>query len=262
MKILFIGDVVGDIGCEALAKALPKLKQDYGARLAIVNGENSASSGNGLNVRSVKAIFDAGADVITTGNHAFKRDSACEEYEQYDTLIRPANFGNAVPGRGWCELDLGSESVAVVNLVGTAMMLPADNPFRCAEEIPPKINAKVIIVDFHAEATAEKRAMGYFLAGRVSGVFGTHTHVPTADEQIIDGTGYITDAGMTGPAESILGVKRDIIIQKFLNYSPRYYAVASGECEVCGVCADVDSKTGRCVSIERFRRIVGFGNFN
>lgn len=254
MKILFIGDVVGEIGCKALAATLPSVKQEYGAQLVIVNGENSAQ-GNGIDARSAAAIFDAGADVVTTGNHSFQRSSINEEYERLDTLLRPANFGESLPGKGVCELDFGSFGVTVVNLIGTVFMQPSDNPFKCAEELLSRINSRIIIVDFHAEATSEKRAMGHFLSGKVSAVFGTHTHVQTADEQIMDGTGYITDVGMTGPIDSILGVKKDIIVEKFLTYSPRRHAVAEGDCEVCGVCAEIDQKSGKCVKIERFRKI-------
>lgn len=253
MKIVFIGDVVGKNGCEALSKELRKIKSDFGAELVIVNGENSAE-GNGIDKRSEAAIFDAGADVITTGNHAFNKYEIFEEFDRCDRLIRPANFGTEIAGKGFCELDFGGFKVCVVNLIGSAFMQPCDNPFKCAEELLKGIDAKVIIVDFHAEATSEKRAMGFFLAGKVTAVLGTHTHVQTADEQIIDGTGYITDVGMTGPADSVLGVDKDIIIEKFLTYRHKKHVFASGECLISGVCLDIDVKSGKCVSIERFCR--------
>lgn len=251
MNILFIGDVVGEAGCEALGAMLPELKREYGAKIVIVNGENSAR-GNGIDPKSEKAIFGAGADVITTGNHAFTKDAVHEDFDRVDTLLRPANFGEGVPGKGVCELDFASYSVAVVNLIGNAFMQPSGNAFKCAEEILGKIRSKIIIVDFHAEATSEKRAMGFFLGGRVSAVLGTHTHVQTADEQIIDGTGYITDVGMTGPADSVLGVKKEIIVERFLNYSVKRNSFADGDCMVCGVCISVDETSGKCVKIERF----------
>lgn len=251
MKALFIGDVVGSVGCEALAAELPRIKREHGADITIVNGENSAD-GNGIDAKSASTIFDAGADVITTGNHAFRKHSIEEEYERLDTLLRPANFGDGVPGMGVCEIDLGACSVAVVNLIGTAFMTPVDNPFKCAEVLLKTISSKTIIVDFHAEATSEKRAMGYFLAGRVSAVLGTHTHVQTADEQIIDGTAYITDVGMTGPADSILGVEKEIIIEKFLTYYPKRHVYAGGDVNICGAALEIDRKSGRAVSIERF----------
>ncbi len=253
MKIIFIGDVVGKNGCEALSSKLFEIKNEYKAELVIVNGENSAE-GNGVDRRSEQTIFDAGADVITTGNHAFNKHEINEEFERSDRLIRPANFGSALPGNGMCELDFGSFKVCVINLIGTAFMQPVDNPFKCAEELLSQTAAKNIIVDFHAEATSEKRAMGFFLAGKVSAVLGTHTHVQTADEQIIDGTGYITDVGMTGAKDSVLGVEKDIIIEKFLTYRHIRHVFAGGECIICGVCLEIDEKSGKCVSIERFCR--------
>lgn len=255
MKAVFIGDVVGSIGCAALAKALPSIKREYGADIAIVNGENSAD-GNGISSDSAQEIYDAGADVITTGNHAFQRHSINEEYERRDTLLRPANLGEELPGKGVCVLDLGRYSVAVINLIGTAFMQPADNPFKCVEELLKTVSAKMVIVDFHAEATSEKRAMSCFLSGRASAVFGTHTHVQTADERITDGTGCITDVGMTGPVDSILGVRKDIIIEKFVTYRSSKHVVAGGECEVCGAAVEIDPESGKCQKIERFRKLI------
>lgn len=252
MKAIFIGDVVGKLGCEALAAVLPEIKREFGgADITIVNGENSAE-GNGIDARSAESIFDAGADVITTGNHAFRKHSVSEEFERLDALLRPANFGEYVPGKGVCEVDLGAYSVAVVNLIGTTYMNPADNPFKCAEELLKTINSKVIIVDFHAEATSEKRAMGYFLSGKVSAVLGTHTHIQTADEQIIDGTAYITDVGMTGPHDSILGIEKNVIIEKFLTYYPKKHIYASGSADICGVALEIDRTSGKALKIERF----------
>ena len=252
MKAIFIGDVVGKIGCEALAVMLPEIKREYGADITVVNGENSAD-GNGIDARSAQSIFDAGADVITTGNHSFRKRSIKEEYGRLDTLLRPANFGEYLPGKGVCELDLGAYSVTVVNLIGTTFMSPADNPFKCAEELLKTISSKMIIVDFHAEATSEKRAMGYFLAGKVSAVLGTHTHVQTADEEVIDGTAYITDVGMTGPHDSVLGVDKNVIIEKFLTYFPQKHTTAGGSVDICGVALEID-RNGKAVRIERFRK--------
>lgn len=252
IRIVFIGDVVGNVGVEALAAKLSEIKREYDADLAIVNGENSAE-GNGINARSAEAIFGAGADVITTGNHSFRHRSIEEEYDRQSRLLRPANFGDVLPGKGVCEVDCGAYSVAVVNLVGTAFMTPVDNPFKCAEELLNSIESKIIIVDFHAEATSEKRAMGYFLAGKASAVLGTHTHVQTADEQIIDGTAYITDVGMAGPRDSILGVEKDVIIKKFLAYYPQKHVLAGGDVDICGVALEIE-KSGRAVSIERFNK--------
>lgn len=253
MKILFIGDVVGKGGCDALAAQLPALKRECGAELVVVNGENSAE-GNGISPQSAQSIFDAGADVITTGNHVFRKKSMDEELERNERIIRPANYGDDCPGRGICELDFGAFRVAVINLLGTTYMQAVDNPFVWAEKLLEQTSARIILVDFHAEATSEKRAMGYFLAGKASAVLGTHTHVQTADEQIIDGTGYITDAGMTGPAESVLGVEKEIIIERFVSYYPQRHVFAGGAVDINGVLLDVDKNTGKCAQIKRIRR--------
>ena len=255
MKILFIGDVVGMRSCEALQRELHNVKQKLGAEVIIVNGENSAE-GNGINPAYAGAIFDAGADVITTGNHCFRQKTMEAEWEHNERIIRPANFDDEVIGRGICVLDRGAYSIAVINLMGTTYMQPLENPFRCADRLLESCDARIKIVDFHAEATSEKRAMGYYLAGRVSAVVGTHTHVTTADEQVIDGTGYITDVGMTGPKDSILGVEKDIIIERFLTYYPKRHRFAEGDIELNGVLMDIDTKTGECGSIERYRQII------
>ncbi|MBS7369512.1 MAG: TIGR00282 family metallophosphoesterase [Oscillospiraceae bacterium] len=254
MRVLFIGDVVGKGGCDALFAELREMKRELSAELVIVNGENSAE-GNGIDPRSAAMIFDAGADVITTGNHTFRKKSIDEELERNDRLLRPANYGEDIFGRGITTLDFGSFSVAVINLLGTTFLQPIENPFRYADRMLDGLNARVVIVDFHAEATSEKRAMGYYLAGRVSAVIGTHTHVTTADEQIIDGTGYITDVGMTGAKESILGVEKEIIIEKFLTYYPKKHVFAGGDIEINGALLDIDTKSGRCTDIRRIRKI-------
>lgn len=253
MKVLFIGDVVGRQGCDALTAELRSIKHECGAELVIVNGENSAD-GNGIDPRSAQMIFDAGADVVTTGNHVFRKKSIDEELERNDRLLRPANYGEEVFGRGMTEIDFGSFRAAVINLLGTTYLQPIENPFRYADKLLKQTDAKVVIVDFHAEATSEKRAMGYYLAGRVSAVLGTHTHVQTADEQIIDGTGYITDAGMTGPADSILGVEKELIIEKFLTYYPKKHVFAEGDVDINGVVLDIDTKSGKCTEIRRIRK--------
>lgn len=255
MKIIFIGDVVGQAGCNALLSELPKLRREYGAELVIVNGENSDEN-NGLSLRSAQQIFSSGADIITTGNHAFKRKSILEEYDRNERVIRPANYGDAAAGHGFCEIDCGAYSIAVINLVGTAFMQPSDNPFKCVDGILNKIGTPIVIVDFHAEATSEKSAMSWYLAGRVSAVVGTHTHVQTADERIINGTGCISDAGMTGPVNSVLGVKKEIIIHKFADYIQRPHYFAGGECCISGVWLDIDKKSGKCEGIGRIYRTV------
>lgn len=249
MKVLFIGDVVGQAACVYLAEKLPQLKQRHGIDMTIVNGENSAD-GNGITPYSA-GLLD-GAEVITTGNHCFCRRDMNNLYDESDRIIRPANFGDGVCGRGYCIADFGRYSVAVVNLIGTTYMQPVDNPFLCADELLKKIGTKNIIVDFHAEATAEKKAMGYYLSGRVSAVLGTHTHVQTADEQIIDGhTGYITDVGMTGVHDSVLGIDKNVIIERFTTYYPQKHTYADGQNIINGVVLDIDTASGKCGSIKR-----------
>ena len=197
MHILLIGDVVGNSGCCFLQERLPQLKRTHQVDLTIVNGENSAQ-GNGITKHSMEQLFSAGADIITTGNHCFQRREALSIYEK-ETVLRPLNFPDSCPGHGCTIWDNGPYQVAVINLMGTAYMDPLDNPFTVIEEFLPTLPTKNIIVDFHAEATAEKKAMGHFLTGKVSAVIGTHTHVQTADEAILNHhTGYLTDVGMTG----------------------------------------------------------------
>lgn len=249
MKILFIGDVVGQAACEYLRDNLPQLKHRHNIDMTVINGENSAD-GNGITPYSA-GLLD-GAEVITTGNHCFRRRDMNSLYDESDRIIRPANYGENVCGRGYCVADFGKYSVAVINLVGTTYMQPVDNPFACADELLKKINTKNIIVDFHAEATAEKKAMGYYLSGRVSAVLGTHTHVQTADNQIIDGhTGYITDVGMTGVHDSVLGIDKNVIIERFTTYYPQKHIYAEGRNEINGVVLDIDTASGKCGSIER-----------
>ena len=251
MKILVVGDVVGENGCEFLADKLPLIKREEKTDFCIVNGENSAD-GNGITPFSAGLLLDGGADVITTGNHCFRRADMNPLYEESSVIIRPANFGDGVPGKGWCILDCGSWQLAVVNLIGTAFMQPVENPFHYVDRILEQIETKNIIVDFHAEATSEKKAMGYYLAGRVTAVIGTHTHVQTADEQILGGyTGYITDAGMTGPENSVLGIDKNVIINRLTTYYPQRHVYGDGETLINAVLLDINVKTGQCLNICR-----------
>lgn len=253
MNIIFIGDVVGQKSCTNLREKLPKLKKQYDAKLVIVNGENSAD-GNGITPVTAKYLLDSGVDVVTTGNHCFRRKEMDAFYEESDIVLRPANYPDEVVGKGFTVLDFGSYSVAVINLLGTVYMQNLENPFYCVDRILEKISSKTIIVDFHAEATSEKRAMGHYLAGRVSAVLGTHTHVQTADEEILGGhTGYITDVGMTGVIDSVLGIRKDIIINNMLTGYPQRYEYAQGEQIICGVVMEINERTGVCSSIERIR---------
>lgn len=251
MNILFAGDVVGQSSCRDFTAALPSLKKRYDVDVTIVNGENSAD-GNGITPYSAELLLSGGADVITTGNHCFKRPEMSELFEESSVIIRPANYGADCPGHGYCLLDFGGYSLAVVNLIGINYMQAVDNPFLCADKILENIDTKNIIVDFHAEATSEKRAMGYYLAGRVSAVLGTHTHVQTADESIIDShTGYITDVGMTGVTDSVLGIDKDVIIARLTTYYPQRHIYAKGSTTLNAVLLTVDNKSGRCCQIKR-----------
>ncbi len=250
-KLLFIGDVVGKAGCDFLMSRLRDVKREHGIDVTVVNGENSAQ-GNGITPQSADMIIKAGADVITTGNHAFRRREALEIYNE-DYIIRPANYpeGGCV-GRGVCVLDMGAYSVAVVNLMGTVGLDPLDNPFTKIGELLNELDTKNIFLDFHAEATSEKKAMGFFLDGKVTGVFGTHTHVQTADECILrNGTAYITDAGMTGPEYSCLGVEIKPALDRLRFRMPVRFRESEEKCFLCGVVATFDEKSGKSYKIER-----------
>ncbi len=253
MNVLFIGDVVGSAACENLRAKLPWLKKEYAADTVIVNGENSAD-GNGITPYSAGYLLDSGADIITTGNHCFKRREMDSFYEKSDIVLRPINYSEDVVGHGYTVLDRGAFSLAVINLMGSVYMNCPQNPFVCIDEVLKKITTKNIIVDFHAEATSEKRAMGHYLAGRVSAVIGTHTHVQTADEEILcEHTGYLTDAGMTGVLNSVLGIDKDIIIGKMLTGYPIKHEYAEGTQYICGAVISINEKNGICNSVKRFK---------
>ena len=251
-NILCVGDVTGSIGCEFLREHLPGLKRLKGIDLCIVNGENSAD-GNGITPNSLRHLLDSGADIVTTGNHSFRRKESYPLYEERVDLLRPANYPDAAPGRGVAVVDLGRVQAAVINLMGTVYLESLRSPFEVLEDIlgDPQL-PKLKIVDFHAEATGEKRAMGFFVDGRVTALFGTHTHVPTADECVLPkGTGYITDVGMTGPVQSVLGVKPEIIIGRYITKMPARFDLASGACKLDCAVFTADERTGLCTGVER-----------
>lgn len=251
MNLLFLGDVVGSSGTDFVAEKLRSLKKFYNAGMTVVNGENSAQ-GNGITPDSARSLFDCGADVITTGNHCYRRREIYRVFETNRNLIRPANYPKGNPGRGFCVYDMGSCRVAVINLMGTVYMEALDNPFNSADRIIASLDTPNIIVDFHAEATGEKKAMGHYLAGRVTAVFGTHTHVQTADEIILnEHTGYITDVGMCGPELSVLGVKTEIAIEKQRFHAPVRFAESENLPFINGAVIEFDEKNGKCVAIER-----------
>lgn len=257
MRILTIGDVVSKQGCDYLMKTLPSLKQKMKADLVIVNGENSAV-GNGILPQSADFIFDCGADVITLGNHALRRQEIYNYLDEKEYIIRPANYHPSAPGKGMVIVDKGYISAAVINLQGAIYLDPIRNPFDAIDELIEEAKekgAKIIIIDFHAEATSEKRGMGYYVDGRVSAIFGTHTHVQTSDNQILpNGTGYITDIGMTGPLHSVLGVSTELAIEKMKTGLPVRFKNEDGPCTLEGCLFEIDNKTGKTVYTEIFRR--------
>lgn len=258
MKILTIGDVVSSYGCEYLRQELPKLKKELYTDVVIVNGENSAV-GNGITPKSAEYILNSGADVITTGNHCLRRKEIYDYLEdESNPVIRPANYHPSAPGRGYFIIDKGSFQIAVINLQGTVYLEPVENPFSVIDGIIKEINdlgIKIILVDFHAEATSEKKAMGFYLDGRVSALFGTHTHVQTSDDQILPlGTGYVTDLGMTGTFYSVLGVDPKCIIQKLKTALPVKFENNDGPCILEGCLFEIDDKTGKTLDTKLIRR--------
>lgn len=256
MRLLCIGDVCSQGGCEKVRSVLPLLKKDHNIDVVIINGENSADT-NGVTPYSADYLFACGADVITGGNHSFRNESIVNYLDSKEFILRPHNLPEAPSGSGYCLLDMGRYSVAVINLSGTIYLerLKASNPFLCADELIEKAKfdgADIIVVDFHAEATSEKRALGLYLDGKVSVVFGTHTHIQTADNTILPlGTGYITDLGMTGPENSVLGVKSEIIINRLKSGDMSKFEMADGKCQLNGCIFEIDVKSGRTVSTER-----------
>ena len=253
MRILFIGDVVSAVGVEKLTRTLPRFKKEHGVDVVIVNGENAAV-GNGLLPASADLLFAAGADCITGGNHTFRRREIYDYLDASPYCLRPANYRDDAPGKGFCVVDKGFVRVGVVNIMGTVFMEPLENPFDCADRTLSalKDEADFTVVDFHAEATAEKRALGFYLDGRVAAVVGTHTHVQTADEQILPhGTAYITDLGMTGPVQSVLGVTPELAIEKMRTNLPVRFQNPDGECRMQGMLVEIDKKTGKALCAER-----------
>lgn len=257
MNILFIGDTVASAGRAIVKHYLKNLQEQFRIDLTILNCENAAA-GFGITPRIADEFFDWGIDVLTSGNHVWDKKEILPYLNQNPRILRPANYPADNPGRGYTLLKTrNGEEAAVLNLQGRVFMVPIDDPFRAADAILAKLpsHIKVIFVDMHAEATSEKVAMGWYLDGRVSAVVGTHTHIPTADETILPkGTAYQTDAGMTGPFDSILGVIRDDVIRRFLTQIPTKFESASLDARLNAVLIDVDSSTGKARKIERIER--------
>ena len=255
MKILFIGDVVSMAGCQYIRRHLPGLRRDWGLDFVIANGENSAD-GNGITPKSANHLLDSGVDCLTTGNHVYRRREIYPYLDESPSIIRPANFNRENPGRGYTVLEKGKYRVFVFNLMGTVYMQPLGNPFLTADQVLRENDCAVSILDFHAEATGEKAALAHYLDGRVTAVLGTHTHVPTADATILPrGTGFITDVGMTGPENSILGIKPEIAIEKMKNNMPVRFEYAETSIRMDCALLTIQEGTGKLDKIERFSLI-------
>lgn len=253
MHIFFIGDIVGSPGRRAVDELLPRVVDRHYVDLVVANGENAAG-GIGITPQVAEQLLHNGIDLLTSGNHIWKHKEILPYLDDTDRLLRPANYPSDNPGRGYAIVETAAgEMVGVINLEGRVFMNPLECPFRTADRILAALPAdlKVILVDMHAEATSEKLAMGWYLDGRVSAVIGTHTHVQTADERILPrGTGYITDAGMTGPVNSVIGMKKEVILERFLTQRPQPFKVASQDIQLQGVLLKVDA-AGRCQEISR-----------
>ena len=250
-KVLAVGDVVGEPGMKMIRRSLRRLRQKCGADFVIVNGENASVVG--MTPNQGEDILDAGADVITMGNHTFGKREIVDYLDDCQQILRPANYAPQTPGQGWKIFDTRFGPVAVIDLIGRCNMdYGPDNPFLLVVKILKQIDTKLILVEVHAEATSEKLAMGYMLDGRISALWGTHTHVPTADTQVLpQGTGYVTDLGMTGPKHSVLGIQPHLSIAKFRGDLTSRYRWAEGPAKLEAVLFTVDSQTGLCQSVER-----------
>lgn len=254
IRVLTIGDINGEDGREYVYNSLGRIRSRYDIDFCIANGENAAEP-NGITKDIAGTLTRCGVDVITMGNHTYDNKESAEVLEDFENVIRPLNFPPEAEGNGYTVCDIGKARIAVISLSGRVNMTPVDCPFHAVERLLPKLDAEIVIVDMHAEATSEKLAMGHFLDGKASCVFGTHTHVQTADERILPGgTGFICDLGMTGVEDSVLGVKKEIIVSHFYNPVKRVrFEKAQGEVWFCGCIFEIDEKSGRTVSVERLR---------
>lgn len=260
MNILFVGDIFGSAGRHIVREHLPHLMETHAVDLLIINGENAAG-GFGLTPAIADEFFDWGAHVITTGNHVWDKkeimeyigEAAADSHDRARRILRPANYVASTPGFGVYEGALANgQAYAVINLQGRVFMASSDDPFRKADELLESIKAKVIFVDFHAEATSEKVAMGWYLDGRVTAVIGTHTHIPTADERILPGgTAFQTDVGMSGPYDSVIGVEKELVLARFLTGLPAKFEAAKGNPKMCAALITCDGGTGRAQHIQR-----------
>jgi hypothetical protein len=256
VRILFLGDVVGRPGRRLAVRLVPELRREIDADLVIANGENTAG-GKGITTDTAAELFAAGIDCLTGGNHTWDKDEGTTAIERDERILRPLNYPPGVPGRGWGLFTAGAHKVAVVSVVGRIFMQPMDCPFRAVDAVLQKVagQASIVFVDFHAEATSEKIALAHYLDGRVTAVIGTHTHVQTADERILArGTACLTDAGMTGAHDSIIGVRKELALRRMLTQLPVRFQPADGDPWLHGAWIEVDPGTGRATRIERLRR--------
>ncbi len=250
-KILFLGDIVGRPGREIVTKYLPRLQREHSPLFTIVNAENSAS-GVGITPDIAESLFNHNVDAITLGNHAFHKRDIYDYFDRGKPMVRPYNMPPGVPGSGVCYVEKDKVKLAVINICGRVFMDGYDDPFWAIDDLLLEVKTPHVLIDFHAEATSEKVAFGFHVDGRATAVLGTHTHVPTADEKILEGgTAYITDVGMCGPYPSVIGMDRDIILRKFRTSMPTRFEVASHPGVICGVLINVNRNTGRAESIVR-----------
>jgi metallophosphoesterase (TIGR00282 family) len=255
MKIMMIGDVYGEPGRAALVKLFPRLRDKHQIDFSVVNVENAAG-GFGITQSIAESVLDLGVDVMTTGNHVWDKKETASYIVKENRLLRPANYPAGTPGAGHITVKAGPHRVTVINLMGRVFMHPIDCPFRKAEELLAAVASEtpIRLVDFHCEATSESIAMGWWLDGKASAVVGTHRHVQTADERVLPGgTAYITDLGMTGPTDGVIGVDREQILQRFLSQMPIRFETAKGPAALHGVVITVEPETGKATSIERLR---------
>jgi metallophosphoesterase (TIGR00282 family) len=259
MNLLFLGDIVGKPGRLAVRALLPKLIHRSAANFVIANCEN-ISGGAGVDPDNCRELFEAGVDVCTSGNHIWRKREIVDYIAREPRLLRPANFPPGAPGAGWgCFRTPDGGEIAVLNLIGRVFMDSVDCPFQAADAILPRLaeRTRVIFVDMHADATSEKGAMGWYLAGRVSAVVGSHTHVQTADERVLEpGTAYLTDAGMCGPIDSVIGVKKELAIHRFVTHMPTRFEPATGRTVVQGAVVSIDPASGRATGITRVQEYV------
>lgn len=256
MNILFIGDVVGSIGRDMISEYLPKLKEKYHPHITIINGENAAA-GRGITEKIYRGFLEAGAQAVTLGNHTWDNREIYDFIDKEKYLIRPANFPDNNPGKGMTYIKMNNDEIAVISLQGRTFLPPSDCPFQKADQLVKEARKRtpIIFVDFHAEATSEKQAMGWFLDGKVSAVIGTHTHVQTADNRILpQGTAFMSDVGMTGPYDGILGMDRDVVLKKFLTGMPgRFEVPKNGRSQLSAVWMEIDKTNGHAKKIERIQ---------